>query len=76
MIINSFCEKKLKILIDENDLKKEKIPLSEWLSSSHKAKIYIKNLIKNFSILSENFSIKDYSIFTYNYKVFLIIISI
>ena len=68
MIVNSLNEDKIKILIDENDLKKANISLATWISNSDKTLTYIGNLL-NFP---SDLTIKDYSIYTYNYKIFLI----
>lgn len=69
MIINSLDDKKVKILIDENDLKNSKIPITKLVSDSANT---IQKLIK----LPQKTIIKDFSIYTYNYKIFLITLSI
>ena len=69
MIINNLDNKKVKILIDENDLKNSKIPITKLVSDSANT---IQKLIK----LPQKTIIKDFSIYTYNYKIFLITLSI
>ena len=76
MIINNLDDKKIKILIDETDLKNSKIPVFELISNSSKTLLYIQQLLSNISKFSEELTIKNYSIYTYNYKIFLIILSI
>lgn len=76
MIINNLDDKKIKILIDETDLKNSKIPIFELISNSSKTLLYIQQLLSNISKFSEELTIKNYSIYTYNYKIFLIILSI
>ena len=76
MIINNLDNKKIKILIDETDLKNSKIPVFELISNSSKTLLYIQQLLSNISKFSEELTIKNYSIYTYNYKIFLIILSI
>ena len=72
MIINNLDNKKVKILIDENDLKNSKIPITKLVSDSTNTILFIQKLIK----LPEKTIIKDFSIYTYNYKIFLITLSI
>lgn len=76
MIINNLDDKKIKILIDETDLKNSKIPVFELISNSSKTLLYIQQLLSNISKFPEELTIKNYSIYTYNYKIFLIILSI
>lgn len=75
MIIN-FNDKKMKILIDEIDLKNSNIPLLEWISNTSKTLSYIQNLLKSIENFQQELFIKDYSIFTYNYKIFLVTLSV
>ena len=75
MIINS-NDKKLKILIDEIDLKNSNISLIEWISNTSNTLLYIQKLLNSNNIFQEELLIKNYSIFTYNYKVFLITLSL
>ena len=71
MIVNRLNDKEIKILIDEVDLNKAKILLLDLISKPDNVISYIKALLKNDKLI-----INNYSIYTYNYKVFLIIISI
>ena len=74
MIINSINCKKIKILIDEYDLIKAGFSPEKWISNSNQISSYIKNLLKSNSNLLDKLDLKEYLIFTYNYKVFSIII--
>ena len=76
MIINNLDNKKIKILIDKIDLDKAQIPLHEWISNPSKTLSYIEKLLENSNTFLKKIIIKDYLICTYNYKVFLITISI
>lgn len=69
MIINNMDSKKVKILIDENDLKKSNIQVEEWLGSPHKINVFLNKLL-NSNISYTDF--KDFNIFTYNFKVYSI----
>ncbi len=71
MIVNNLDNKEIKILIDEIDLNRFKISLLDLISKPEETTSYIKTLLEN-----NNLIIKNYSIYTYNYKVFLIIITI
>ena len=71
MIVSNLDNNEIKILIDEVDLKGSKISLQSWISEPNKTISYIKSLVENNDLM-----IKDYSIYTYNYKVFLIVIYI
>ena len=72
MIISYLDKNTLKIIIDEVDLKNAGIKLEKWISNSNQTSFFIKNLLtSNFSFY-ENIILKDYLIFTYNYKVFSI----
>lgn len=75
MIINSFDDKKIKILIDKVDLRKAGISPENWISNSEKTLFYIENLLKsttNSISLPTELVLKDYFIYTYNYQVFSI----
>ena len=75
MIINSLNDKKIKILIDEVDLKNAGIAPENWISNSYRTLSYIENLLKsttNSIKLPEELVLKDYFICTYNYRVFAI----
>ena len=71
MIVNNLDNKEIKILIDEIDLNRFKISLLDLISKPEETTSYIKTLLEN-----NNLIIKNYSIYTYNYKIFLIIITI
>ena len=73
MIVNSLDNKKIKILVDEIDLNKANISLSQWICNQSNTSLYIKNLLKNYNF-PKDFITKNYSIYTNNYKVFLITI--
>ena len=70
MIINNLDNSKLKILVDEIDLKNLKIKPFGLISNTQEV---IYKLFEAINI--QNSNIKDFSIFTYNYKVFLIYIN-
>ena len=77
MIINSLNDKKIKILVDKIDLSKAGISTENWISNSNQTLSYIESLLKsttNFEIFKKELVLKDYFIFTYNYKVFSIIL--
>ncbi len=75
MIVNSFDENKIKILVDKIDLDKKKISLKSLISTPSKTLSYIKEFLIDFDIFLENKNIKNYSIFSYDYKVFMIIVN-
>lgn len=70
MVINSLNDGKIKIIIDEVDLNKAEIPINEWISNSSKTLSYIENLLKSTTNFPNELVLKDYFIYTYNYKVF------
>ncbi|MBR1539665.1 MAG: hypothetical protein IJ629_00495 [Clostridia bacterium] len=75
MIINTLENKKIKILVDEIDLKKAGISPENWISNSNQTLSHLENLLKsttNSIKLSEELVLKDYIIFTYNYHIFSI----
>jgi len=75
MIINTFQEKKIKLLIDEVDLKHAGISPEDWISNSNQTLFYLENLLKsttNSNWLPSELVLKDYFIFTYQFKVFSI----
>ena len=77
MIIKSFDNNKIKIIIDNFDLNKAGISTKHWISNSNQTISIIKNLIKSISTsinMEHNFSFKDYFIYTYNYQIFSIIL--
>lgn len=83
MIINSLNNKKIKILIDLTDLNNAEIPLFSFISSSKNASSYIKKLLlfynktkKDIFLNKEIISFKNYTIYTYNYNIFLININL
>ena len=75
MIVNSFDENKIKILVDKIDLDKKKISLKSLISTPSTTLSYIKEFLIDFDIFLENKNIKNYSIFSYDYKVFMIIVN-
>ena len=80
MIINTLNSNKIKIIIDENDLKNSEISLKEWISNPRKTNIFLKKLLildsnykNNISFSKMNFiNYKEFTIFTYNFKIFSI----
>ena len=75
MIINTLENKKIKILVDEIDLKKAGISPENWISNSNQTLSHLENLLKsttNSIKLPEELVLKDYIIFTYNYHIFSI----
>ena len=75
MIINNLDENKIKILVDEVDLNNSNIKLHQLISNPSKVlSSNIDKLLYNSKYLKQKTNIKDFSIFTYNYKVFSILI--
>ena len=75
MIINTFQSSKIKILIDEVDLNRAGILPENWISNSNQTLSYLENLLKsttNLNWLPSKLVLKDYFIFTYQFKVFSI----
>ena len=73
MIINSINSDKIKLILDENDLKKSDISLKEWISNPQKTSIFLNKLLeKNIIYNSNNKVFKEFHIFTYNFKIFCI----
>ena len=73
MIINISNKMKIKILIDEADLKNAGIQPEKFISNSNQTLSYLQNLLK-YNTNWEELVLKDYYIFTYNYKVFSLIL--
>ena len=72
MIINNLSENKIKILIDETDLNNSKIELYQLLSNPSKTLPNIEKLLYNSKLFKQKIKIKNFFIFTYNYKIFSI----
>ncbi len=73
MIINSFEKNKIKILLDEVDLKKAGIQPENWISNSNQTLFYLETLLKstaNSLKLPQELVLKDYFILTYQYHIF------
>ena len=78
MILNSFDDKKIKILIDEKDLSKSGIAVDKLIKNSEKI-FFIEKILSssdNFVQLPKELVITNYFILTYNYKIFMIILEI
>ena len=75
MIINNLSENKIKILIDEVDLNNLGIELYQLISNPSKSISNIKKILYNSKYLNQKINIKSFSIFTYNYKIFSVLIS-
>jgi len=78
MIINYFDKNKVKILVDKVDLEKICIPISKLISASNENLFFIEKILSssnNIVQLPKELVIKDYFVFTYNYKIFMIIIN-
>lgn len=78
MIINTLDTNKIKILADRTDLNKAGILPEKLISNQNQVLLAIKKLLKSTtnSPLSNELVLKDYYIYTYNYKVFSIVILI
>lgn len=80
MIINTLNTNKVKILIDEVDLKNAGIPPENLISNAKDTLSNIEKLLKyntsSLAKLPEELVLKDYFIFTYNFKIFSIILFI
>ena len=78
MILNSFDDKKIKILIDEKDLSKSGIAVDKLIKNSEKI-FFIEKILSssdNFVQLPKELVITNYFILTYDYKIFMIILEI
>jgi len=79
MIINCFNNKKIKILIDKNDLENVSIPVNKLILNSEENLFFIEKILSsssNIVQLPKELIIKNYLIFTYNYNIFMIILEI
>ena len=79
MIINCFNNKKIKILIDKNDLANISIPVNKLILNSEEDLFFIEKILSsssNIVQLPKELIIKNYLIFTYNYNIFMIILEI
>ena len=79
MIINCFNNKKIKILIDKNDLANISIPVNKLILNSEEDLFFIEKILSsssNIVQLPKELVIKNYFIFTYNYNIFMIILEV
>lgn len=76
MIINTLNNNKIKILIDEVDLKNAGISSENWISNANQTLQYLETLLKSTTNFYGELVLKDYYVFTYNYKVFSIILKL
>lgn len=76
MIINSLEKNRIKIIIDETDLNNFEISLKQWISNSNQILYFLNKILKPCLNSNKDFSIKDFLICTYNFRVFSILVII
>lgn len=68
MIISNLENNKIKIIADKTDLEKNNIDLPTFKSNPKKTLSFLKKLLNK----SNNLSIKDFNIYTYQFKIYCI----
>lgn len=73
MIINSLNSDKIKIIIDENDLKNSNISKKEWIGNPKKTRDFLNKLLSVDTNKKDDLTyFENFNIFTYDFKLYCI----